>query len=70
MHGKVEFCQINIATLRTAAEFYANNGGAGSDNHRKLLKAADQQRHDRWRGLPLTVRNRIRQWFQPLRGER
>jgi hypothetical protein len=70
VHGKVEFCQINIANLRTAAEFYSNNGGGGSANYRKLLKAADLQRHDRWRGLPLTVRNRIRQWFHPRRGER
>jgi len=69
-HGRVEFCQINIANLRTASEVYSNNGGGGTDNYRKLLKAADQQRHDRWRGLPLTVRNRIRQWFQPRRGER
>lgn len=69
-HGKVEFCQINIANLRTASEFYSNNGGGGSTNYRKLLRAADEQRHDRWRGLPLTVRNRIRQWFHIRKGER
>jgi len=69
-HDRTEYCQINIQNLKMAAVFLSNAGGTGSEDHKRLAAAAKQQHHDRWQLLPLPVRNRLRQWYQPVESER
>ena len=68
-HGGREFCQIAIANLNIAAEFYRNNGGRDTPAYRQLLLAARQQRDNQWSALPFTVRARISHWFTLEDGE-
>jgi hypothetical protein len=35
----------------------------------QIRQALRESRGDTWRGLPLAVRSRVRQWYQPLEGE-
>jgi len=65
-HGEDEFCQIGIANLTIALEFYRNNGGRATPAYQKLLVASRQQRDNEWQRLPFAVRNKITQWFSPL----
>ena len=63
-HGDQEFCQIGIANLTIAVEFYRNNGGRGTPGYQKLLVAGRQQRDNEWQQLPFAVRSKISQWFK------
>ncbi|MCP4592891.1 MAG: hypothetical protein GY842_19315 [bacterium] len=69
MHDGAEFCQIGIANLTIALEFYRNNGGRGSPAYQKLLVAGRQQRDNEWQRLPFAVRSKISQWFHPEESE-
>jgi len=70
LHGDKEYCQIKISNLEIAAEFLANNGGADTEDYQLLLEAWQKQKQDPWRALPLAVRNRLRQWYQPSPDEK
>ncbi len=65
-----DVCQITIAKLDLALEFFTNNGGQSAMNYRSLADAAQRQRDDRWRRLSLPVRTRISTWFKPGEGEK
>lgn len=65
-----EFCQIAIANLDVAREFFYNNGGKNTSAYRRLVEAAARQRDDRWRKLSFPVRTRISTWFKLNDGER
>jgi hypothetical protein len=67
--GGGEACELGIACLKRAAEFLAANVGRDSDEYRRLIAEDTQRRKDPWNELPLSVRNRISQWYRPLRGE-
>lgn len=66
----VDHCQIAIANLDIAAEFFKNNGGENAPGYRRLVEAAQRQHDDRWRRLSFPVRTRISTWFKPAKGER
>ncbi len=63
-HGEQEFCQIGIANLSIALDFFRNNGGRGMPAYQKLLVASRQQRDNQWQQLSFAVRSKISQWFQ------
>ncbi len=65
-----EFCRIGIANLEIAREFYFNNGGKDTSGYRRLVKAAERQRDDRWQKLASPVRKRIATWYRPKEKER
>ncbi len=65
-----ESCQIAIANLEIAVEFFRNNGGQKAGGYRRLQDAAKRQKDDRWRRLSFPVRSRITSWFKPADGER
>lgn len=69
LHEQREFCQIGIANLALALEFYRNNGGRGTPGYQKLMVAGRQQRDNEWQRLPFAVRTKISQWFQPGESE-
>lgn len=69
-HGQREYCQIMIANLEVAAEYLANNGGAGSEDYQMVLEGWQLQKQDPWRTLALGVRNRLSNWFEKKSGER
>jgi len=59
----MEQCQVAIANLAIAVEFYRNNGGRAEAGFRQLVIASRQQKDDQWRRLPFAVRAKISQWF-------
>ncbi|MCK4659106.1 MAG: hypothetical protein KAV82_06245 [Phycisphaerae bacterium] len=63
-HGEREFCQIGIANLTIAVEFFRNNGGRGTTGYQRLLVASRQQRDNEWQRLPFAVRSKVLQWFK------
>lgn len=63
-----EECELGIASLKRAAEFYAHNCGR-DDRYQSLLSLADRRTLDPWRSLPLAVQNRISHWFEKSDGE-
>ena len=69
MHGDQEFCQIGIANLTIALEFYRNNGGRAAPAYQKLLVASRQQRDNEWQRLPFAVRSKVTQWFKLAQDE-
>jgi predicted Zn finger-like uncharacterized protein len=68
-HDGREFCQLAIANLSLAAEFYRHNGGGDTPAYKKLLLAARSQRDNQWSSLPFPVRAKISQWFTIQDGE-
>ncbi len=69
-HDGAERCQIAIANLDVAVEFFKNNGGQAAPGYRRLHDAATRQRDDRWRRLSFPVRARISTWFKLSDGEK
>ncbi len=69
-HGQREYCQIMIANLEIAAEFLVANGGADSEDYQLVLEAWQHQKQDPWRTLPLSVRNRLNNWYEKRPDER
>ena len=63
MHDAVEFCQVAIARLEIALDFYRNNGGRSEPGYKELSRALRQQKDDLWRQMPFAVRAKISQWF-------
>ena len=59
----VEHCQIVVANLTVAMDFYRNNGGRGDPAYQRLLVARRQQKDNQWENLPYAVRARISSWF-------
>lgn len=70
LHDGEEYCQIGIANLDIAREFFYNNGGKGDPSYRRLVEAGARQRDDKWRRLSFPVRSKISSWFKPKEGER
>lgn len=65
-----DICELGIASLKRAAEFFARTSGRPHPDYQRLLGEADQRKKDPWGALPLAVRNRISNWFKPIAGER
>ncbi len=68
-HEGREFCQIAVANLTIALDFYGNNGGRNTPAYKRLLVAARSQRDNQWTALPFPVRAKISQWFTIQDGE-
>ena len=68
-HDAVEYCQIAIANLAVAVDFYRNNGGRNEPGYQRLLVARRQQKDNQWKRLPFAVRAKISQWFTQQEGE-
>lgn len=65
-----EMCQITIANLKIALEFFRNNGGESAPGYRRLATARQEQKANRWKALPFAVRRKISRWFTPGESER
>jgi hypothetical protein len=65
----VGLCRLWIGHLRRAEEFLITAGGKDSPGHAELRHRIASQVEDPWGVLPLTVQNRIHQWFRPQAGE-
>ncbi len=59
----MEHCQVAIANLSIALDFFRNNGGRSEPEYKELQTASRQQKDDQWRRLPFAVRAKISQWF-------
>lgn len=68
-HEGLEHCQIAIANLAVAVDFYRNNGGRKEAAYQQLLVASRQQKDDQWQKMPFAVRAKISQWFTQAEGE-
>jgi hypothetical protein len=62
-HDGSEHCQVTIANLTVAIDFYRNNGGRGEPGYQRLLVARRQQKDNQWENLPYAVRARVSSWF-------
>ena len=67
--GDGQVCELGISSLERAEEFADAVCGKDSRVHRQLHRARQQSDDDSWRGLPLAVRSRIKQWYRPQEGE-
>lgn len=56
-------CQLRIANLTIALDFFRNNGGKGQPGYQRLLVARRQAKGKQWENLPFAVRERLSQWF-------
>ncbi|MCE5279570.1 MAG: hypothetical protein ABFD92_11445 [Planctomycetaceae bacterium] len=63
------WCRLQIGNLRRAEEFMVAAGGGGSPEHAKLHEFIEHTSESRWALVPLTVQNRIQQWFECQDGE-
>ncbi len=68
-HKGLEHCQIAIANLTIALDFYRNNGGRKEPAYQRLMVAGRQQKDNQWHRLPFAVRAKISQWFTQYKGE-
>ncbi len=58
-----EHCQVTVANLTVALDFYRNNGGRGEPGYQRLLVARRQQKDNQWENLPYAVRARVSSWY-------
>jgi hypothetical protein len=65
-----EECELGVASLKRAADFYARNVGREQADYQQIVDAIDARKNDPWKGLPLAVRNRLENWYRPHEGER
>ncbi|HUU85987.1 MAG TPA: hypothetical protein VM243_21025 [Phycisphaerae bacterium] len=68
-HEGIEHCQVAIANLTIAVDFYRNNGGRKEPAYQKILVASRLQQDNQWQQLPFAVRAKISQWFTQDEGE-
>ncbi len=66
----LDYCQVCIANLTVALDFYRNNGGRGEPGYQRLLIARRQQKDNQWENLPFVVRTRVSTWFTKQSDER
>ncbi|GMV95727.1 MAG: hypothetical protein AMXMBFR83_00980 [Phycisphaerae bacterium] len=64
-----EVCQLTIASLAIAVDFFRDNGGRHTPEYHRLIEERDQH-PDAWRALEGRIRQRIAQWFTPRDDER
>lgn len=67
--GQGEICELGIASVEQAHAFAVENLGPNHEISRKLREVAEEGTGQAWRLLPLAVRNRIKQWYQPREDE-
>ncbi len=66
----VGLCRLWIGNLRRAEEFFLAVGGKDSPGHAELRHRIATLEENPWNCLPLTIQNRIFQWYRPQQGER
>ncbi len=68
--GRGATCELGIASLQQAYEWCIVACGKDCKASKALRKASMEDTERDWRLLPLAVRNRIRQWYEPSDGEK
>ena len=63
-------CELGIASLRRAAEFFAHSLGRDHPDYACLAREIKRRKGDPWKALPLSVRNRLEHWLQLESGEK
>jgi hypothetical protein len=65
----VGLCRLWISHLHYAEEFFVAAGGKDSPGHAELRQRIAMVAENPWNSLPMTVQNRIQQWYRPQKGE-
>jgi len=68
--GVHEICELGISSLPQAEHFVVAVCGQNSEPYRRVREALRSGSGRPWQQLPLTVRIRIRRWYQAEEGER
>jgi len=68
--GQGEVCELGISSLPQAEGFVLAVCGEASEAHQQIREAIRTGSARPWQRLPLTVRIRIRRWYEPREGER
>jgi hypothetical protein len=66
--GLGEICEIGIASAQGAGDFVTATCGHDKEAMKLIHEAARKGGGNAWKQLPLAVRNRIRQWYEPREG--